>query len=53
MKKASPKALLDREMVQRWEGLQILPKEERTRILFVVDALVRDARTREAYSKAG
>lgn len=48
-----PEALLDREMVQRWEGLQNLPEEERTRILFVVDALVRDARTREAYSRAG
>lgn len=48
-----PEALLDRDMVKRWEGLQDLPEEERCRILFVVDALVRDARTREAYSRAG
>ena len=44
-----PSALQDRDMIDRWESLSALPREERSRILFVIDALVRDAKARQTY----
>ena len=44
-----PSALQDKDMIDRWEALSALPREERTRILFVIDALVRDAKARQTY----
>jgi transcriptional regulator with XRE-family HTH domain len=44
-----PAALQDREMIDRWEALNALPGDERTRILHVIDALVRDAKARQTY----
>ena len=46
-----PAALQDREMVERWEALNTLNPEDRERILFVVDGLIRDAKARETYSQ--
>jgi transcriptional regulator with XRE-family HTH domain len=44
-----PSALQDRDMIDRWEALSALPRDERIRILFVIDALVRDAKARQTY----
>jgi len=50
--KGIPDALQDREMIERWEAVAALPDEERNRILFVVDGLIRDAKARRAYGIA-
>lgn len=47
-----PDALMSREMVQRWEALDQINNEDKERILFVVDGLIRDARTRKAYAQS-
>ena len=41
---------LDKEITNKVLAIQLLPREERERILFTVDALVRDAKSRFAYS---
>lgn len=43
--------LLDSEAVTRIKDIQKLPTEEKTKIFAVVDALVRDYKTRKAYAK--
>jgi transcriptional regulator with XRE-family HTH domain len=48
-----PDVLRDKEMLQRWTALDALVPEERQRILFVVDGLIRDANARHAYAKTG
>ena len=41
----------DKAMLQRWQELEALPREDRDRIVFVVDALIRDSKARRAYSR--
>jgi len=43
--------ILDNEAVGRVKAIQKLPSEEKNKILSVIDALIRDFKTREAYSK--
>jgi len=42
-------ALQDKAMLERWQTLEALPSADRERILFVLDSLMRDAKTRQAY----
>jgi transcriptional regulator with XRE-family HTH domain len=44
-----PQVLQDKAMLDRWAGLNDLAAAERDRILSVLDALVRDAKTRRNY----
>jgi transcriptional regulator with XRE-family HTH domain len=44
-----PEALKDPAMLDRWKALAEITPEDRDRILYVVDGLIRDARTRRAY----
>lgn len=44
-----PELLRDQKMIERWRSLDQLPDDERDRILFVVDGLIRDAEARRAY----
>ena len=46
---ALPHALQSREMLDRWKALEQIPAQDRERILYLVDGLIRDARTRQAY----
>ncbi len=39
----------DKVMLERWQALTALAPEDRERILFVFDSLMREARTRQAY----
>ena len=41
--------LQDKAMLERWQTLETLPALDRERILFVLDSLMRDAKTRQAY----
>jgi transcriptional regulator with XRE-family HTH domain len=41
---------LDKEAVKRIKDIQKLPAEEKDKVLAVVDALVRDFKTRKAYA---
>ncbi len=45
-----PHALQDREMLDRWKALEEISGEDRDRILYLVDGLIRDARTRQSYA---
>jgi transcriptional regulator with XRE-family HTH domain len=45
--------LTQREMVERWSTLDGLTPEDRNRILYVVDSLIREAKTREAFAATG
>jgi transcriptional regulator with XRE-family HTH domain len=45
-----PELLRDQKMIERWRSLDQLPDDERDRILYVVDGLIRDAQARRAYS---
>lgn len=40
----------DKAMLDRWQSLETLSMEDRERILYVIDSLMRDARTRQAYN---
>ncbi len=44
-----PKTLKDRQMLERWLAIDEIPEEDRQRILYLVDGLIRDARARQAY----
>jgi transcriptional regulator with XRE-family HTH domain len=44
-----PNTLQDKNMLERWQLLETLTPEDRERILFVVDSLMRDARARQTY----
>ena len=48
----SPGVLRDKTMVQRWKSLDELSSDDRSRILSVVDALIRDAQARQAYAQS-
>ena len=41
--------LRDKAMLERWQTLETLPAPDRERILMVLDSLMRDAKTRQAY----
>jgi transcriptional regulator with XRE-family HTH domain len=41
--------LKDPTMLDRWKALEEIEPEDRDRILYLVDGLIRDARTRRAY----
>lgn len=41
---------VDQEIVDKVMNIQKLPEDERNRILFTIDALVRDAKSRFAYA---
>ena len=45
-----PNILQNKEMLQRWETIDALPKEDKERILSVVDSLIRDSKARQAYA---
>ncbi|NKC12561.1 MAG: helix-turn-helix domain-containing protein [Gammaproteobacteria bacterium] len=42
-------SIRDKAMLNRWQSLETLKPEERERILYVIDSLVRDAKTRQTY----
>jgi transcriptional regulator with XRE-family HTH domain len=44
-----PTALKDRQMLERWLAIDQIPEEDRQRILYLVDGLIRDARARQTY----
>ena len=46
-----PDILGDRAMLDRWRALDQLEPTERDRILSVLDSLLRDAQTRQAYAE--
>ncbi len=39
----------DKAMLNRWQSLETLKPEDQERILYVIDSLMRDAKTRQAY----
>jgi transcriptional regulator with XRE-family HTH domain len=41
--------LQDKVMLNRWQSLETLKQEDKDRILYVIDSLMRDAKTRQAY----
>lgn len=43
-------SLQDRAMLERWDALNSLPQADKNWILVVVDALVRDAKSRKTYA---
>jgi len=45
--------LQDKVMLNRWQSLETLKEEDRERILYVIDSLMRDAKTRQAYHVGG
>jgi len=42
-------AAFDREMIDRLENMESLPKEEKDRIFHFIDLIIRDYRARQAY----
>ncbi len=47
--KEVPNILQDQTMLRRWQEIDTLESSEQTRILSVMDSLVRDAKARQAY----
>lgn len=46
------KLLSKSDMVERWATLDYLPSEDRNRILYVVDPIIREAKTRHVFTTA-
>lgn len=44
-----PDILHDTAMLERWKAIEDLPAEDREKVLFLVDSVVRDARARQTY----
>lgn len=44
-----PDLLHDRQMLERLSELQDIPSEDRDKILYLVDGLIRDAKARQTY----
>lgn len=42
-------ALQDKATINRWDALTKLPREDRERIVFVLESLIREAQTRQAF----
>ncbi len=40
-------------MLEHWQAIKELKPEDRERILYVTDGLIRDAKTRKAYQATG
>lgn len=49
---AQPSTLQDAKMLQRLKAIESLSADERDKLLYVVDGLLRDAQARRAYSPA-
>lgn len=47
-----PGLLQQSDMIDRWTTLDDLPPEDRDRILYVLDSLIREAKTRHAFATA-
>lgn len=45
-----PEGLKDPAMLARWRALEELPPQDRERIFFLVDSLIRDAKARRTYA---
>ena len=45
-----PEAFKDPAMLDHWKALEEIAPEDRDRILYLVDGLIRDARRRQAYA---
>lgn len=41
----------DMDMIKRWEQLDKLPDDDKEHIIYVLDALLRDAQARRAYTR--
>lgn len=50
--KDMPDLLKDQSMIARLSALQNIPDEDRSRILFVIDGLIRDAIARQTYQRS-
>lgn len=50
MSEAAKEDSVDKDMVQRMQHLQQLPDTEKDKIRSVIDALIRDLKTRKAYA---
>lgn len=48
-----PNVLQDTAMLERWQAIEALKPEDRERILYVIDGLIRDAQARKAYQATG
>jgi transcriptional regulator with XRE-family HTH domain len=48
-----PNLLQKSDMLDRWTTLDGLPNDDRDRILYVVDSLIREAKTRQTFSATG
>ncbi len=46
---AQPSIVTDKATLKKWLELENLPQEDRERIQFVMDCLIRDAKARQAY----
>lgn len=47
---SSDKMVLDKKMVKRLEEIENLPEEDKDRIYYFIDIVLRDAKARKAYS---
>ena len=47
---SSDKMMLDKKMVKRLEEIENLPEEDKDRIYYFIDIVLRDAKARKAYS---
>ena len=47
---AQPNIVQDAAMLERVKAIEHLPKEDREKVLYVVDSLLRDAKARKTYS---
>ena len=41
----------DKAMLKRWQDLEALPQEDRDRIVYMIDGLIRDSKARQAYGQ--
>ncbi len=44
------KIILDKKMLKRLESIENLPKDDKEKIFYFIDVVIRDAKTRQAYS---
>lgn len=47
-----PNHLSQSELMERWSTLDSLPDDDKDRSLYVVDSLIREAKTRQAFGAA-
>lgn len=46
----SNKMVLDKKMLERLEQIDNLTKEDREKVIYFIDMVIRDAKTRQAHS---